>query len=108
MTPPSTQHGRDVESPPTAHITVTVSSDLLLKLREEIEILESEVKDLKEEVARLKAAPPPVATPPPRSQYTKYGTRNQIELRLPLTHEVHQPTRTIVHYMGLMVVLILE
>ena len=61
VTPPLTQHGKEVKSPPTAHITV--SSDLLLKLREEIEVLKSEVKDLKEEVARLKAAPPP------RSQY---------------------------------------
>ena len=92
VTPPLTQHGREVKSPPTAHITV--SSDLLLKLREEIEVLKSEVKDLKEEVARLKAAPPPVATPPPQVN-TKYGTRNQIELRVPLTHKVHQPTRMI-------------
>ena len=67
MTPPLTQHGREVVSPPTAHITV--SSDLLLKLREEIEALKSEVKELKEEVTRLKAAPPSVANPPPRSQY---------------------------------------
>jgi len=67
VTPPITQHGREVDSPPTAHITV--SSDLLLKLREEIEALKSEVKELREEVTRLKAAPPPVATPPPRSQY---------------------------------------
>ena len=51
VTPPLTKHGREVESPPTAHITV--SSDLLLKLMEEIEVLKSEVKDLKEEVARL-------------------------------------------------------
>ena len=67
VTPPLIQHGREVESPPTA--CITVSSDLLLKLREEIEVLKSEVKDLKEEVARLKAASPPVATPPPQSQY---------------------------------------
>ena len=67
VTPPLTKHGREVESPPIAHITVI--SDLLLKQMEEIEVLKSEVKDLKEEVARLKAAPPPVATLPPRSQY---------------------------------------
>ena len=67
VTPPLTQHGREVESPPTAHITV--SSDLLRNLREEIEALKTEVKELREEVTRLKAAPPPVVSPPPRSQY---------------------------------------
>ena len=45
-----------------------------------------------------KLPPPPVATPHP----PKYGIVNQIELWVPLTHEVHQPTRMIVHYMGLM------
>ena len=101
--PHLTQHGREVESPPTTQITV--SSDLLLKLREEIEILKSEVKDLKkgevafksevrelkEEVARLKAAPPPVATPPPQNQYKHWLERSlniagAIDSRSPPTH----------------------
>ena len=57
---------------------------------EEIEVLKSEVKDLKKEVARLKAAPPPVATPPPRSQSKIWHQGS------------NRIAGTIVHYMGLM------
>ena len=58
---------------------------------EEIEVLKSAVKDLKEEVARLKATPPPVATPPPRSQYKIWhqesnGIVGAYDSRSPTTH----------------------
>ena len=73
VTSPSTQHGREVESPPTAR--TTPSSDLLLpQLREELSVANREIQEeisflremqqVKEELTRLKAAPPP-----PQSQY---------------------------------------